>query len=121
MIQGKLKTAIAKLSEKHNLSIKDIRIKISRIGGKLNYDIMRKGEVLENVTLAQALNLNAFETFMANNKLEQIFERLSNVNSVPQERMNVRIYTESDDCSPLFYLFDGTEAKRSLSYNEITD
>ena len=121
MIKETLKGAISNLSKKYKIGAKEIRIKISKNGGNLVYDIMNKKDIVDTVTLAQALNLNAIQAFMVGNKLEHIFQKISNVNSVSQDSMNVRIYTIEDDCSPSFYLFDDKNAIRELKYEEIAD
>lgn len=120
MIKETLKNAIRRLSEKHRVKETDLRIKISKPKDSLKYEIMKNSEVLEETNVATALNLNSIVAFMVDNKLKSIIDTIAKEHSVAENRVNVRIYTKTEDCEPLLYLFDETNAKSSLDINKYT-
>lgn len=120
MIKDALKNAISSLSEKHNLAPTDLRIKISKPEKKLEYHIMNKGDIIQETNLATALNLNTMVAFMVGNKLSAIMESLVSKYKIAPDKINVRIYTKSEDCSPLLYLFDGSDAKEKIDLESLT-
>lgn len=119
MIKDVLRNAISSLSEKHNLATMDLRIKISKPEKKLEYHIMNKGDVIQETNLATALNLNTMVAFMVGNKLSAIMDSLVSKYQIPPSEINVRIYTKSEDCTPLLYLFDGSEAKEKIDLDNL--
>ena len=96
----------------------DLRIKISKPNGSLKYEIMKRSDVLEETNIATALNLNTVVAFYVGNKLKAIFESVSKEYNLPENKMNVRIYTKQDDCEPSLYLFDEATAKAQLDLNK---
>lgn len=114
MIKDTLKNAIGSLSKKHDIDAKDLRIRISKPESSLVYDIMKNKEVLEQTNVATALNLNSIVAFMVGNRLNAIIDELKNEHKLEENKINVRIYTKTEDCEPLIYLFDGKEPKCSL-------
>lgn len=118
MIKDTLKNAIRSLSKKHSIGEKEVRIKISKPSDSLRYEIMKNSDVLEETNLATALNLNAITAFMVGNRLNTIVDSLSKEHGVPENRINVRIYTKTDDCEPLLYLFDETAPKQALDIDK---
>jgi hypothetical protein len=108
MIKDTLKNAIRSLSDKHGIKEKELRIKISKPKGSLRYEIMKNSEVLEETNVATALNLNTVVAFMVGNRLNAIVDSIAKEFSVPEQTVNVRIYTKTDDSEPLLYLFDDT-------------
>ena len=119
MIKDTLKNAIRSLSNKHGIQEKDLRIKISKLEEKLVYEIMNKSQVLEQTNVATALNLNSITAFMVGNRLSMIFDSLSKEFNVHESTLNVRIYTKTDDCEPLLYMFDSTNPKQQLDIDKL--
>jgi hypothetical protein len=118
MIKDTLKTAIRSLSNKHGINEKEIRIKISKPEKSLKYEIMKNSEVLEATNIATALNLNTVVAFMVGNRLNTIVDTIAKQNSIPEELVNVRIYTKTDDCEPLLYLFKETNPVKALNLDD---
>ena len=118
MIKETLKNAIRSLSIKHKISEKELRIKISKPNDNLKYEIMKNSEILEQTNIATALNLNSIVAFMVGNKLNTIIDTISKKNSIPEPLVNVRIYTKTDDCEPLLYLFKETNPVKPLNLDE---
>jgi len=118
MIKDTLKTAIRSLSNKHGINEKEIRIKISKPDSSLKYEIMKNSEVLEATNIATALNLNTVVAFMVGNRLNTIVDTIAKQNSIPEELVNVRIYTKTDDCEPLLYLFKETSPVKALNLDD---
>ena len=118
MIKDTLKNAIRSLSNKHKISEKDLRIKISKPDDALKYEIMKNSEVLEETNVATALNLNTIVAYMVGNRLNQIIQSVSKDYSVPENVVNLRIYTKSEDCEPLLYLFESKNPVRALNIDE---
>jgi hypothetical protein len=114
MIKDTLKNAISLLSKKHNVNVVELRIKISKPENSLVYDIMKNKEVLEQTNIATALNLNSIVAFMVANRLSSIIDGLVVEHGIEESKINVRIYTKTEDCEPLIYLFDGKEPKCQL-------
>jgi hypothetical protein len=120
MIQETLSNAIRSLSKKHEVEPVDLRIKISKKKDSLRYEIMQKTDVLEETNLATALNLNTIAAFMVGNRLNTIMDGLIKQYNVSEDTINVRIYTKTDDCEPMLYLFDGGKPKQPLDIKEFT-
>jgi hypothetical protein len=120
MIKETLKTALRRLSEKHGVKETELRIKISKPEESLKYEIMKNSEILEETNVATALNLNSVVAFMVGNKLKNIIDSIAKEYSIKEDRVNVRIYTKTNDCEPLLYLFDETNAKSPLDINKYT-
>ena len=123
MIKDTLKNAIRSLSKKHEIGEKEVRIKIFKSLDKkgnyfLDYQIMKNSEVLGATNLATALNLNPVVSFMVGNRLNTIVDSLSKEYDVPDSSINVRIYTKTEDCEPLLYLFDGVTPKVALDIDK---
>lgn len=119
MIKEALVNAIRSLSKKHEIDTTELRIRISKKDESLKYEIMRNKDILEETNLATALNLNTITAFMVGNKLNTIIDTLSKNYQVALSKINVRIYTKSEDCTPLLYLFDGVTPKTPLNLDEI--
>jgi len=120
MIKDTLKSAIRSLSSKYGVGEKEVRLKISKPDGSLSYEIMKNSEILDKTNVATALNLNTVVAFMVGNRLNTIIDSLSKEYGVPESTINVRIYTKTDDCEPLLYLFDGINAKSPLDIEKFT-
>lgn len=118
MIKDTLKNAIRSLSNKHGIGEKELRIAISRPEKSLKYEIMKNGDVLEETNIATALNLNAVVAFMVGNRLSAIVDTISKDYQVESNKINVRIYTKTDDCEPLLYLFNGKTPVSALDINK---
>lgn len=119
-IEERLQLAISSLSKKYSVPVLELRIKISRPEKKLVYEIMKNSEVVDEVTLATALNIGTIEAFVASGHLENIFNKLVKANALKSEIMNVRIYTKkADTCYPSLYLFDGTNPVKSLKEEDL--
>lgn len=118
MIKDTLKNAIRNLSAKYEIGEKEIRIKISKPNGNLKYEIMKNSQVLEETNVATALNLNAVVAFMVGNRLNTIVDSLSKDFSIPEQKLNVRIYTKTDDCEPMLYLFEETKPVQALDIDK---
>lgn len=118
MIKDTLKNAIRSLSEKHGIKQTELRIKISKPSNSLKYEIMKNSEILEETNVATALNLNSIVAFMVGNRLNAIVDSISKDYSVPESTINIRIYTKTDDCEPLLYLFDDTTAMTALEIDK---
>jgi hypothetical protein len=114
MIKDTLKNAISFLSKKHSIDVKELRIRISKPEDVLRYDVMKNKEVLQQTNVATALNLNSIVAFMVSNKLSSIVDGLIKEYNMESDKINVRIYTKTEDCEPLIYLFDGKEPKCPL-------
>ena len=119
MIKDTLTSAIRSLSKKYNIQPVEVRIRISRPSDSLKYEIMRNTEVLEETNLATALNINAITSFMVGNKLNTIVDSLVSDYQVPSNKINVRIYTKTEDCEPMLYLFDGVTPKAPLNIDDL--
>lgn len=117
MIKDTLKNAISLLSKKHKIDVKELRIRISKPEDTLRYDIMKNKEVLEQTNVATALNLNSIVAFMVSNRLSSIIDELIKEYKIESNKINVRIYTKTEDCEPLIYLFDSKEPICSLDIN----
>ena len=118
MIKDTLKNAIRSLSSKHSIEEKELRIAISRPEKNLKYEIMKNGQVLEETNIATALNLNSVAAFMVGNRLSAIIDSISKDYNVQSNKLNVRIYTKTDDCEPLLYLFEGKTPISALDINK---
>jgi hypothetical protein len=118
MIKDTLKNAIRSLSNKHGVDEKDLRICISRPQSNLKYEIMKNGDILEETNIATALNLNSVVAFMVGNRLSSIIDSISKEFSVESNKINVRIYTKTQDCEPLLYLFNGKTPVAPLELNK---
>lgn len=114
MIKDTLKNAIKLLSKKHDIDVKELRIKISKPQDTLKYEIMKNKEVLEQTNVASALNLSSIVAFMVSNRLNSIMDDLVKEHKIKTDKINVRIYTKTNDCEPLIYLFDDKEPKCPL-------
>jgi hypothetical protein len=119
MIKDTLKSAISSLSKKHQIHTSELRIRISKKEDSLKYEIMKNKDILDETNLATALNLNTITAFMVGNKLNTIIDSLSKNYQVSLSTINVRIYTKTEDCSPLLYLFDGVTPKLPLNLDDI--
>ena len=119
MIKDTLKNAIRSLSKRHSIGEKELRICISKPEKDLKYDIMKNGVILETTNIATALNLNSMTAFAVSMKLNSVVGKISRDYNIPENRLNVRIYTKTDDCEPLLYLFDDKTAKESLDLDEL--
>ncbi len=121
-IDGKLQTALSKLSRDLNIAPKELRIKISKPDGKLEYEVMKGGDIVKKTNLATALNLGVVEAFVVSVKLDDIFSGLSKDKQmpIPINTLNVRIFTKTDDCYPSLYLFDGTTAKKAIRLEDFS-
>lgn len=120
MIKETLKNALRRLSEKHGVKETELRIKISKPEDSLKYEIMKNSEILEETNVATALNLNSVVAFMVGNRLKNIIDTIAKEHSVAENRVNVRIYTKTEDCEPLLYLFDETTPKIKLEIDKFT-
>lgn len=119
MIKESIVNAIRSLSKKHEIHTTELRIRISKKDDSLKYEIMKNKDILEETNLATALNLNMVSAFMVGNKLNTIIDSLSKNYQVSLSAINVRIYTKTEDCTPLLYLFDGVTPKTPLNLDEI--
>jgi hypothetical protein len=119
MIKDVLANAISSLSKKHNVKTSDLRIKISKPKKKLHYEILKNVEVIEETNLATALNINTVTAFMVSTRLESIIINLSKEHHIPESTINVRIYSKSEDCSPMLYLYDGVTPKAPLDVDSL--
>lgn len=118
MIKDTLKNAIRSLSTKYEVGQKEVRLKISKPDGSLKYEIMKNSETLGDTNVATALNLGSVVAFMVGNRLNTIVDSLVKEYGVPEKTINVRIYTKTDDCEPLLYLFDGVTPKTALDIDK---
>lgn len=118
-IDVKLQRALLNLSKKFNIVPTELRIRISKPKGSLEYEIMQNAEIVRETNLATALNLNYLEAFAVSVKLDSVFSDLSKQNGLDVNNMNVRIFTKTDDCYPSLYLFDGTSPKKALRLEEL--
>jgi hypothetical protein len=117
MIKDTLKNAINLLGKKHNVDVKELRIRISKNkDDALKYDIMKNKEVIEQTNVASALNISSIVAFMVSNRLNSIMDSL--IKEHKSNNINVRIYTKTDDCEPLAYLFDNKEPKCPLDIEQ---
>ncbi len=117
-IDVKLQRALSNLSKNLNIAPKELRIRISKPEGKLEYEVMKNADVVRKTNLATALNLNVIEAFAVSMKLDSVFADLSKQNGLPINSLNVRIFSKTDDCYPSLYLFDGTTAKKAIRLEE---
>jgi hypothetical protein len=120
MIKETLSNAIRSLSNKYEIQPNELRIKISKKNDSLKYEILKNTDVIEETNLATALNLNTISSFMVGNRLNTIIDGLVKEHQVPNESINVRIYTKTDECEPLIYLFDGGKPKQPLDIDKLT-
>ena len=118
MITDTLKSAIGSLSKRYGIKEKELRIKISKPEDSLKYEIMKNADVLDETNIATALNINSIMAFMVSNKLNTIIDSLVKEFAIRENSVNVRIYTKTDDCEPLLYLFDGVTPKCKLNINK---
>jgi hypothetical protein len=118
MIRETLQNAIRSLSNKHGISEKDLRIAISRPNKNLRYEIMKNGDILEETNIATALNLNSVVAFMVGNRINAIVDSIAKDYKIDQSKLNVRIYTKTEDCEPLLYLFEGKTPVTALDLNK---
>ena len=114
MIKDTLSNAIRSLSNKHQIRPNDLRIKISKSKDSLKYEILKITDVLEETNFATASNVNTITSFMVGNRLNMIIDGLIKEYNVPKESINVRIYTKTEYCEPLLYLYDGGKPKQPL-------
>ena len=49
---------------------------------------------------------------------EVLVDTIAKQNSIPEELVNVRIYTKTDDCEPLLYLFKETNPVKALNFDD---
>lgn len=119
MIKESLVNAISSLSKKHQIHTSELRIRISKKEDSLKYEVMKNRDILEETNLATALNLNTITAFMVGNKLNTIIDSLSKNYQVSLSTINVRIYTKTEDCNPLLYLFDGVTPRIPLNLDDI--
>ncbi len=119
-IDVKLQTALSNLSKNLNIAPKELRIRISKPEGKLQYDVMKNADVVKKTNLATALNLNVLEAFILSGKLDEIFSTLSKQNDIYIHSLNVRIFTKTEDCYPSLYLFDDTTPKKVIRLEEFS-
>ncbi len=117
-IDVKLQRALSNLSKNLNIAPKELRIRISKPEGKLEYEVMKNADVVRKTNLATALNLNVIEAFAVSMKLDSVFADLSKQNNLSVNSLNVRIFSKTDDCYPSLYLFDGTTAKKAIRLEE---
>jgi hypothetical protein len=64
---------------------------------------------LEQTNVASALNLTSIVAFMVSNRLNSIIDELVKEHKIETNKINVRIYTKTEDCEPLIYLFEDKE------------
>lgn len=118
MIKDTLKNAIRSLSKKHGIKETELRIAISRPENDMKYEIMRNGNILDETNIATALNLNSVLAFVVENRLSAILDSISKEHRIEESKLNVRIYTKTDDCEPLLYLFEGKSPVTALELNK---
>ena len=122
MIKGTLKNAIRSLAKRYKVGEREIRIKVYKgldERGKrcIRCGIMKNSDDLDDINVATALNLMTIIAYQVENKLNEIIDSLSSEYKIPENELNVRIYTKTDDCEPLLYLFDKTKAEKPLDIN----
>ncbi len=117
-IDVKLQRALSNLSKKLDISPKELRIKISKPEGKLEYEVMKSSSVVKKTNLATALNITPIETFLVSVKLDKVFADLAKDNCISINELNVRIFSKTNDCYPSLYLFSGTDPIKAIRLEE---
>lgn len=117
-----LKTTLAKLSRDYNIPITAVRLSITRPDAHLQFTVMEGSRNVENISLAQALNLKATDILkktLIRTTLQKCLDYYSREVKEPVNRIDLRIYTPSEEINPTGYLFNGGKAVRPVSMDEI--
>ena len=119
----KIQLALKKSSEDSSIDKKDIRIKISITKGFIKDDIrlslMKNTDYLHDLDIKTLLGINALELIFVNTFLCKTLTNFSKELGVSEKDIDARIYTKSDDFTPLVYLYSANKPVRPITMEEL--
>ena len=121
-IEQTLKEALIRLSETHNIPLTQVRLKISH-PESMSYKVMSGVQSVADLSLKEALNLTGvlavLKATAIRGYLLKTLTYLSNQNKASITSVDVRIYTKTDDCEPMGYVFIDGKPLRPIGLEEL--
>lgn len=81
--------------------------------------LVKKDEKVVPVSLEKLFGLKPMEALFVSGKLCTLLKNLSSKNKIDQKSANARIYTASEDFTPLIHLFNLDESVCSVSIDDL--
>jgi len=122
-IVSKIQSALRACAENNGIPTKEVRVRISRkkgfIASTVKCDVMRKTDVVGEANLKDLLGLNPIQSPLVNTYLGDALLKFARKEGIPEESVNGRFYTTSDDYSPRLYLYSGEAPVREIKIEEL--
>jgi hypothetical protein len=119
----KIQLALKKCSEESSIDKKDIRIKLSITKGfikdEVRLTLMKNTDYLHDLDIKPLLGINALEVMIVNTFLCNTLSKFSKELNVSEKDIDARIYTRSDDFTPLVYLYSDNNPIRPITMEEL--
>lgn len=117
-----LKETLARLSRDYNIPITAVRLSITRPDAHLQYAAMNGSRNVDVITLGKALNLKSTDILkktLIRTTLQKCLDYYGREMNAPVSKVDLRIYTPSEEVNPTGYLFNNGRAVRPVSMDEI--
>ncbi len=124
-----LKESISRLSKQFKIPLTEFRLNISKPDRELICMVTQNLEDVEKIDLKDAVDLKNIKGLklvpiilkqtMLRTKLINTLNYLALQNNTPLRTVDLRIYTKTEDCEPLGYLFINKKAIRKVGLDEI--
>lgn len=115
-----VKTSITKAFEHFNkkdgVAMNDIRVRIVKTNGSLNYTLMNKTDDIRSTTLSEMVG--AMTALLAQSSLHSSIERLIKENGLDESVANVRVYP-LPDFSPSAYLYENGKPLKPIDIEKL--
>lgn len=115
---------LKRLSNDYKVPIKSVRLKISKPDAHLSYTVLNGAHSLDTLTLKDALNIEKgvkgiLKETLIRSTLNRCMTYLGKQAEAPINRIDLRIYTKTEEIVPTGYLFNNGKAVRPVNLDEI--
>ncbi len=122
-IVSKIQSALKSCADINGIESKELRVKIylkkGFIANTVKCSVMRKMDVVCEVNLKDLLGLNPIQSPLVNTYLGNSLSKFANKEAIPEDSVNGRFYTTSEDFTPRLYLFSGDAPVREVKIEEL--
>ncbi len=122
-IVAKVQSALKACSESNGIPTREVRVRISRKKSFISYnvvcDVLRKENVVSDVSLKDLLDLNMIQSPLVNTYLGNSLLKFAKQEGIPEGDVNARFYTTSEDFTPRLYLYNGGTPVREIKIEEL--
>ncbi|NRA13446.1 MAG: hypothetical protein HRT57_15990 [Crocinitomicaceae bacterium] len=115
-VKSSITKAFERFNQKDGIAMKDIRIKIVKNNGALEYTLMNKIDVVRPTSLTEMIG--AMNSVLAKSTLHSSMEKLIKENGLDERMANLRLYPLGDN-SPSSYLYNQGQPLKQIDISTL--